>query len=153
MFKKALLVAFLVSACGTDGKDGAQGPAGKNGVNGVDSGGFDKKIFCNGVVNSPGSLWNGVGVTYDIVITNGGDILATASLDQHGSFSNTGTAFYGSTQVGADNGRVTVNIDSSNYAQIEYNSSINNIQLKIFSTNGNNLTVNNTNACTIYDLN
>lgn len=98
------VAAIALSAC--SGKTGAQGPAGVGSK-------ITATMNCHGVItglSGASSALNGLEIKYDAVLTNAGDVYASASVnDEIGQQS--GTQFYAAGQVGANNAVVEIVAD------------------------------------------
>ncbi|MCC6137307.1 MAG: hypothetical protein IT287_01645 [Bdellovibrionaceae bacterium] len=105
-FLKVLVIsaAVLLTLNACSKKSGAQGPAGQNG------GKIVSTINCLGIVtglSGGASTLNGLEIKYNAVLTNSGDVYATASVSDEVS-QDSSTAFYALGQAGATNGAVDI---------------------------------------------
>ena len=162
--KYLLVLVSLMIGCGTDGSDGSngkrgirgeQGDEGTEGSDGSDgTDGTDNrivmKIFCQAEL--VGGTMDGAEMTYDVVVFASGDVFAYASLDNLGTWNNTGSAFYSALQVGASSAYVLIHISGTEQLDAQYIASENNVTFRYWNSNTIDTTYSNVDACTVFNF-
>lgn len=111
-FLKSIIItavaAIALSAC-SKGKTGPQGPAGPAGTGGK----VVATMNCLGIISGLGggaSALNGLEIKYDAVLTNSGDVYASASVSDDIA-QQSATQFYAAGQAGANTAEVEIVAD------------------------------------------